>query len=128
MTATQFAKKYGFDGSTPTVQPFSQVNKMQSVGPGVPGTLVYAYNPLYCVVEECASDLAMLLGPINGNMLNVTMGFPNGPSGLFYDSGMVALYSLVGGWPWNAGFAVSWFTHGVDPDQVLSDLRNNLSM
>ena len=128
MTATDFVKKYGLDGSAATVQPFSTVNKMFAPGLGLPATVIYSYNPLYCVSEQCASDLAMLLGPINGSMLSVIMNFPNGPSGPYFDSGMVAMYSQAGGAQWNAGFAVSWFTHGADPNQTLSDLRNNLSM
>lgn len=128
MTATQFAKKYGFDGSTPTVQPFSQVNKMYAMGPGMSSQVVYAYNLNNCVTEECASDLAALIGFIKGTKLTVTMNFPNGPWGPYYDSGMVAMYSLADGPQWNAGFEVSQFTHGESPDQALQEIINDLSM
>lgn len=122
MTPNDFQKKYfNPDGSLNGLATV-EIDKMYSPGLGITPVKIYTYNPNYTITEACAQDLANILGVDMG--LSVVIQFPNGPGGNFFDSGMCAFFSMKG-FSFNAGFYVSEFTHGVDPSQVVDQIRAN---
>lgn len=127
--AQQFVAKYVTGSPTqPAINPYVTVQKLRANGPGLPPDVVYTYNPGDCLSQQCATDLAALIGSVGGSTPQVEMDYPNGPSGLNYDSAKVAFFF----WPEyaqldNAADSFDFFTHGAPPDQTLLDVRADIA-